>query len=143
MQALHRENELAWLLGDSGYPQWPWIMTPYTDASPGSVQELYNKKHSKARVVIENTFGRLKNRWRCCIKYRPPHYKLDKCAQLITACCVLHNFALHHNVPDPDDDLGSDDDDDTFVRHDAVVGGDLIIGRAMRDQLARRLVERS
>ncbi|CAG4927986.1 unnamed protein product [Colias eurytheme] len=65
---------------------------------------------------------------------------------LITACCVLHNFALHHNVPDPDlDDLGSDDDDDTFVRHDAVVegGNHLIIGRAMRDQLARRLVERS
>lgn len=78
-------------------------MTPYSNPSPGSYQEIFNNKHVKTRVVIENTFGRLKNRWRCCINYRALHYKPTKCAKIIMACCVLHNLAIDFRVPDPDD----------------------------------------
>ncbi|XP_045450706.1 putative nuclease HARBI1 [Melitaea cinxia] len=101
MKYLYRSNESVWLLGDSGYPQRPWMMTPYTDAAQDSIEEIYNKKHSCARVVIENTFGRLKNRWRCLNKDRVLHYKPEKCAKIIIACCVLHNIALQYHVPDP------------------------------------------
>lgn len=79
------------------------MMTPYRETQPQSMEEKFNKKHSTARVVIENTFGRLKNRWRCVCKDRVLHYKPIKCARIIVACCVLHNFALQHNIPDPDD----------------------------------------
>ncbi|KAG6456669.1 hypothetical protein O3G_MSEX009869 [Manduca sexta] len=61
MQTLHQNGETVWLLGDSGYPQQPWLMTPILDAAPNSLESNYNTKHMQARVVIENTFGRLKN----------------------------------------------------------------------------------
>lgn len=69
-------------------------MTPFLN--------INNKKHMSARVLIENTFGRLKNRWRCLCKDRVLHYKPEKCAQIIQACCVLHNIALNYKVPDID-----------------------------------------
>ncbi|CAH0715919.1 unnamed protein product, partial [Brenthis ino] len=89
MQSLHRNGETVWLLGDSGYPQRPWLMTPILDAAPNTPQANYNQKHMTARVVIENTFGRLKNRWRCLNKDRVLHYKPLKCSRIILACCVL------------------------------------------------------
>lgn len=86
------------ILGDSGYPQRPWLMTPFMAVNPGTPEAVYNQKHMTARVVIENTFGRLKNRWRCLSKDRVLHYKPAKCAQIIQACCVLHNIALDFDV---------------------------------------------
>ncbi|RVE48492.1 hypothetical protein evm_006803 [Chilo suppressalis] len=67
LQTLHRSGESVWLSGDSGYSQRPWLMTPYSNPAAGSAAETYNNVHSKARVVIENTFGRLKNRWSLCV----------------------------------------------------------------------------
>ncbi|KAJ8728897.1 hypothetical protein PYW07_006593 [Mythimna separata] len=94
MQNLHRNNEIVWLLGDSGYPQRPWLMTPYSDPVPNSVEDNFNKAHGSARVVIENTFGRLKNRWRCLRdgqegwRDRTLHYRPEKCAQIISMLCL-------------------------------------------------------
>lgn len=48
------------ILGDSDYPQRPWLMTPVRDAAPGTQEANYNKKRMVARVIIDNTFGRLK-----------------------------------------------------------------------------------
>lgn len=79
-------------------------MTPYSDPVPNSIEDNFNKLHMSARVVIENTFGRLKNRWRCLSKDRTLHYRPEKCAKIITACCVLHNIAIKYNVPNPDGD---------------------------------------
>ncbi|KOB71629.1 Uncharacterized protein OBRU01_10895 [Operophtera brumata] len=106
MQNLHQNGEMVWLLGDSGYPQRPWLMTPYLNVAADSVEGSYNKKQITTCVTIENTFGRLKNRWRCLCKDRVLHYKPAKCAQIIEACCVLHNIALNFGVPEPEDDLG-------------------------------------
>ncbi|XP_063635094.1 putative nuclease HARBI1 [Cydia splendana] len=103
MQLLHTRNEIVWLLGDSGYPQRPWLMTPYVDANPDSAEEIYNAAHTTARVLIENTFGRLKNRWRCLHQERALHYRPEKCSRIILACCVLHNLAIQHNVPFPEE----------------------------------------
>ncbi|KAL4702557.1 hypothetical protein ACJJTC_005089 [Scirpophaga incertulas] len=59
VQTLHQNGEMVWLLGDSGYPQRPWLMTPILDAVPESEEDRYNKRHRKARVLIENTFSSL------------------------------------------------------------------------------------
>lgn len=76
-------------------------MTPYLEVHQDSAQASYNSKHMAARLGIENTFGRLKNRWRCLCKDRVLHYKPEKCAQIIQACCVLHNIALNYDVQEP------------------------------------------
>lgn len=93
--------------GDSGYPLRPWLMTPCLNPAPGSREAEYNSKHSTARVVIENTFGRLKNRWRCLCKDRVLHYHPTKCAKIITACSVLYNLALDYGVPEPEEPQGN------------------------------------
>ncbi|CAG9124578.1 unnamed protein product [Plutella xylostella] len=62
VENLYNTGEQGWLLGDSGYPQRPWLMTPITDAAEESPEAKYNRIHGKARVLIENTFGRLKNK---------------------------------------------------------------------------------
>lgn len=97
---------LIYILGDSGYPQRPWLMTPILDATPGSAQAFYNEKHMKARVVIENTFSRLKNRWRCLHKDRVLHYKPLKCAHIILACSVLRNIMIDLDVAETEAEIG-------------------------------------
>ena len=75
-------------------------------------QQCYNYRLSRARIVIENAFGRLKRRWRCLLKRLD--VKPDNLALVITACCVLHNICENHGeefdsdwLDDISDDLAS------------------------------------
>jgi len=45
---------------------------------------------SRARIVVERAFGRLKGRWRCLMKRLD--YQLDHVTNVIAACVVLHNI---------------------------------------------------
>jgi hypothetical protein len=56
---------LPFLLGDSGYPLLPWLMTPHRGHNqPTILESLYNKKLRRGRGVVENAFGILKQTWR-------------------------------------------------------------------------------
>lgn len=120
-------------------------MTPITAAVEGSPEANYTSLHGKARVVIENTFGRLKNRWRCVNKDRTLHYSPEKCAKIIIACCVLHNIALKFGVPDPEEYDPAIEEDHVYQSAESIAGsnisssGDLIRGRALRRLLVDRL----
>jgi hypothetical protein len=48
-------------------------------------------------MTIENTFGRLKGRWRCLLKKN--EYTLDKIHNVVVACCILHNICQVHKEP--------------------------------------------
>jgi hypothetical protein len=53
---------LPFLLGDSGYPLLPWLMTPHRGHNqPTILESLYNKKLRRGRGVVEKCIGILKH----------------------------------------------------------------------------------
>ena len=86
---------LPFLLGDSAYPLSQWLMKPFPhNASLSSAQQTFNYRLSRARIVVENAFGRLKARWRRLMKQND--MDISHIPQVVTACCILHNMCEVH-----------------------------------------------
>lgn len=102
-QALHRNflqgDETTYLIGDSGYPLLPYLLTPIIGAQPGTPQGRYTQMHSQIRNCIERTNGLLKGIWRCLSPDRVLHYRPDFAARIVYACAVLHNIIREMNLP--------------------------------------------
>ena len=79
------------ILGDLAYPLLSWLMKPYPEFM-GMPQKnrRFNYNLSRARIVVEHAFGRLKGRWRCLIKRLDQ--QLDNVTNVVAACVVLHNI---------------------------------------------------
>ena len=112
------------LLGDPAYPLRPWRMTPFhTGGALTAAQQRFNCHLSKARVIIERTFGKLKSRWRCLLKQLEE--SMERVPQTIITCCILHNICIlmddqldEDDDDDDDDDSDDDDDGDGYLRAD-------------------------
>lgn len=80
------------MLGDSAYPCLKELIVPYRDNGHLTrAQRTFNQRLSSCRVIIENAFGCLKQRFRQLY-----HFKLRdivRMVRIIHACCVLHNIA--------------------------------------------------
>ncbi|KAJ8974307.1 hypothetical protein NQ317_009547 [Molorchus minor] len=96
----------SWLLGDSGYPQQPWLMTPILHPIAGTPEEQYNNSHASARNCIERCFGVLKGKFRCLLGERVLRYSPEKVGTIAVSCAVLHNICiaarLEHNFDIPE-----------------------------------------
>ena len=109
------------ILGDPAYPLRPWLMTPFPMVGAlTAAQQRFNYRLSKAHVVVERAFGKLKNRWRCLLKQLEE--STDRVPKTIITCCILHNICIYMDdeLEEDDDDDESDDDDDGvgFLRAD-------------------------
>ncbi|XP_071578821.1 uncharacterized protein [Temnothorax nylanderi] len=85
------------LLGDSAYPCLKELIVPYRDNGHLTrAQRHFNQKLSSCRVIIENAFGCLKQRFRQLY-----HFKLRdiiRMVRVIHACCVLHNIVNEQDL---------------------------------------------
>lgn len=75
------------------------MLIPYENPDASSYQERYNKKQSRGRIVIECSFGILKNLFQC-LRYGL-RYDASKCCKIILACACLHNLRFRFAEPDP------------------------------------------
>ena len=91
------------ILGDAAFPLEDWLMRPYPRASLGAYERVYNYRLSRARRMIENTFGILVSRWR--IFRCPITTYVETTEEIVKACPCLHNWLIvdDPSTPGPDD----------------------------------------
>ena len=147
-------NAGKFYLVDAGYPNRPGYLAPYRGvkyhqrawrkgSGPSGTQEVYNKAHSSLRSVIEQSFGILKMKWRI-LYYGIPKYSERTQAEIILACCGLHNFILENDDEDVDFNMATalgglrmleEDEDEADTREADEVEDDVNMN-AVRDEIA-------
>ncbi|GAB2235059.1 hypothetical protein Droror1_Dr00004338 [Drosera rotundifolia] len=83
-----------YIVGDSGFPLLPWLITPYTgkDLEDDSKAE-FNRRHFATRMVAQRALTRLKEMWKIMdgVMWRPDKHKLPR---IVLVCCLLHNIVI-------------------------------------------------
>lgn len=131
----------GFLLGDTAYPCIKRLIVPYKDNGRLTrAQRNFNQKLSSCRVVVENAFGCLKQRFRQLyhIKLR----NMIRIVQVIHACCVLHNIANENDLRLFDEPIADDYPDDEARNigiYDIEEIEDNNEGRHLRDEICRQL----
>ena len=77
---------------DSTFPQHSWFLKAYKEETEVDKERNFNEKLCIARVVTENYYGMLKERWR--ILYKSTGWKLDNLKYVIMSCILLHNICI-------------------------------------------------
>ena len=81
------------ILGDSAYPNLPWLLTPFRDNGHlTDIQKGYNKIHSSIRCNVERAFGILKGRFpRLRFIYQKD---IKTIVHTVISACILHNICI-------------------------------------------------
>lgn len=84
------------LLGDSAYPNLPWLLAPFRDNGHLTNSQIqFNYVHSSIRSNVERAFGILKGRFKR-LKHIDQKNVTD-IVKTIVAACVLHNICILNN----------------------------------------------
>ena len=83
------------ILGDPAYPLLPFLIKEYPRGGKDGREQYFGYILSSARMVIENTFGRLKGRFGCL--RRPMDVNIKELPHLIMSIFILHNFCEINN----------------------------------------------
>ncbi|GLJ06430.1 hypothetical protein SUGI_0039060 [Cryptomeria japonica] len=91
-----------YVIGDTGYPLLPWLITPYQGRENSPSKMRFNARHHATRMVAERALARFKATWRIIdgVMWRPDKHKLPR---IILVCCLLHNIII-----DLEDELQQD-----------------------------------
>jgi len=79
-------------MGDEDFPLKMYLLRPYNRKDSGDAECVFNYRLSRARRIIENSFGILVSRWQILTKticYNPDH-----ATHIIKALVYLHNYIM-------------------------------------------------
>ncbi|KAL8496863.1 hypothetical protein ACS0TY_020521 [Phlomoides rotata] len=135
---LSSEIELSeYVVGDSGFPLLPWLVTAYQGKRVSKTEAEFNKRLIATHAVAQRALARLKGVWKMIQgdMWRPDKHKLPR---FILVCCILHNIVVEME----DDDNNVCDDLPLSLQHDLgyeqeVCGSVDKAGSILRDKLSR------
>ena len=61
----HTRNIPYFFIGDEAFPLNSWLMKKFPNRGCTAFHRIFNYRISRARLVVENAFGIMANRWRC------------------------------------------------------------------------------
>nr|XP_054757882.1 uncharacterized protein LOC129263998 [Lytechinus pictus] len=83
------------LIGDDAFPLRTWMQKPYSNREQTDQKRIFNYRLSRARRVVENSFGVLAHRWRCLLST----LQLDPCFPGLQNIDVDHEDELGNHIP--------------------------------------------
>jgi hypothetical protein len=78
------------VVGDDAFALKTWMMKPHATRHLTKEQRIFNYRLSRARRIVENSFGILANRFQCLLgtMQLPP----ETATSVVMACVTLHNL---------------------------------------------------
>lgn len=116
------------MLGDEAYPLKTYIMRPYPQRSLGPEEDIYNKRLTKARQVIECAFGIMTSKWRLLTKAIEVYPERADC--IIQCICLLHNIVIDKEGIDVSISSSTEGNQSTSVHRMSSVGENRGVRRA-------------
>ncbi|XP_036328180.1 protein ALP1-like [Rhagoletis pomonella] len=83
-------------VGDDAFPLMENLMKPYSHTTMKREEIIFNYRLSRARRIVENTFGILASRFRILLK--TINLSPEKVTTIVLTCCYLHNFLRERKV---------------------------------------------
>jgi hypothetical protein len=88
-----------YLIGDSPYPLCTYLQKSWKSHNSNDVnKKRYDNSMNFARVIIENVFWSLKNRWWILKNFNS---SVNRAPTIAIACFVLHNYCEMWKIPKP------------------------------------------
>lgn len=79
-------------IGDEAFPLSYNLLRPYPRSGLNESKRIFNYRLSRARRIVEATFGVLKRKW--YVYHRDFECQVDTVDKVIKATCVLHNYLI-------------------------------------------------
>uniref|UniRef100_I3JYC9 DDE Tnp4 domain-containing protein n=1 Tax=Oreochromis niloticus TaxID=8128 RepID=I3JYC9_ORENI len=86
----HRGAQPHVFVADEAFPPWRELMRPFPGRLLPLEKRIFNYRLSRARMIVEGTFGVLSSQWR--LYRRSMELRPEIAEKCVKATCVLHNF---------------------------------------------------